>query len=62
MFMACVVHPGRISTTVVFAAAASPLPEYDEEGSVTSKELPPYEIVEGIPDGTGRVVAAKYGG
>jgi hypothetical protein len=43
----------------VFAAAALPGPEYDDAGIVTSNVFPPYEIVEGMPDGTGRVVAAK---
>lgn len=56
------VQPGRSSATVVFAAAEFAEPEYEVLEIVTSKGFPPYEIVDGMPVGTGRVVAAKYGG
>ena len=62
MFMACVVKPGRISTTVELSAASLAEPEYDDAGTVMSNEEPPYEIVLGTFCGEGRTAALKYGG
>ncbi len=62
MFIACVVNPLRWITTVAESAASSADPEYEEAGMERSKESPPYDSEEGTPEGTGRVVAEKYGG
>lgn len=60
MFIACVVKPGRMIETMALEAALLEDPEYDDAGMLISKEAPPYETVDGIPDGAGRVDEEKY--
>jgi hypothetical protein len=51
-----------MTATMVESAASFAEPEYEVEGTVISKGLPPYDRFEGIPVGTGRVLAERYGG
>jgi hypothetical protein len=48
--------------TVVLSAASFDNPEKELAGTTTSKRAPPYDRVDGMPLGEGRVVAEKYGG